>query len=123
MKQVMIVGAGGFIGTILRYKLGGFVFHHTPNWKFPLGTVLINIFGCLAAGLLAGLAEKQDFFTADTRLFLFIGLIGGFTTFSAFGMETVYLIQRHEIWHAVLNVVISVSFGLLALWLGLKATA
>ena len=119
----MIVGVGGFVGAILRYKLSGLVFHHTANWKFPLSTVLVNLFGCLVAGLLAGLAEKQDFFTADTRLFLFIGLLGGFTTFSAFGMETVYLIQRHEFTSAALNIFVSVFFGLLALWIGLKATA
>jgi len=123
MKQAMIVGVGGFTGAILRFKLSGFVFHHTANWKFPLSTVLVNISGCLVAGLLAGLVEKHDFFTADARLFLFIGLLGGFTTFSAFGMETVYLVQRHEFPSAALNVGASVCFGILALWLGLKAAS
>jgi CrcB protein len=122
MKQIMIVGLGGFAGSVLRFKLSGLVFHHTANWKFPLSTVLVNLCGCLAAGLLAGLVEKYDFFTADTRLFLFIGLLGGFTTFSAFGMETVYLIQRHEFPSAALNIFVSVCFGILALWIGLKAT-
>ena len=79
--------------------------------------------GCLVAGLLAGLIVKHDAFSADARLFLFTGLLGGFTTFSAFGLETVYLLQRHEPHMALLNVALSTLAGVLVLWLGMKVIA
>ena len=67
------------------------------------------------------LAVKQDFFSPGTRLLLFTGILGGFTTFSAFGLETVYLLQRHEIFWAGLYVVLTVSVGILALWMGMSS--
>lgn len=119
MKHLFLVGIGGCVGAVARYKLGGLILHHTTDWKFPAGTFVVNVSGCLLAGILAGLVEKHDFFTADVRLFLFTGLLGGFTTFSAFGLETVYLLQRHEFLFAALNVGSSVVLGVLALWLGI----
>jgi CrcB protein len=68
--------------------------------------------------LLAGLAEKHDLFSADTRIFLFTGILGGFTTFSAFGLETMFLLRRGELLVAGTNVVLSVIAGLFALWIG-----
>ena len=121
MKDVLLVGVGGFIGAVLRYKTCGLILHHTVNWKFPVGTFLVNCGGCLVAGILMVLAVKQDFFTPNTRLFLFTGILGGFTTFSAFGLETVYLLQRHEMVWAGLYVVLTVSVGILALWLGMSS--
>ena len=90
------------------------------GWKFPLSTFVVNVIGCLIAGILIGLIEKHDFFNPSTRLFLFAGLLGGFTTFSAFGLETVYLLQKHDFLWAGLNVVLSVFVGILVLWLGIK---
>lgn len=121
MKQVLFVALGGGIGAVARYKLGGLILHHSTNWKFPLSTFVINVSGCLLAGLLAALVVKHDFFSPDARLFLFTGLLGGFTTFSAFGLETVYLLQRNEVLLAMANVISSAGIGILVLWLGLKA--
>ncbi len=121
-KNLILVGIGGCLGAVSRYKLGGLVLHSTADWKFPLSTVLVNVLGCLVAGILAGLAEKHDLLSADMRLFLFTGLLGGFTTFSAFGLDTVYLLQRHETLIALSNVTTSVVFGVLALWLGIRVT-
>jgi CrcB protein len=121
MKNILLVGVGGFIGAVLRYKAGGLILHHTVNWKFPAATFLVNCCGCLVAGVLMALAVKQDFFSPSTRLLLFTGVLGGFTTFSAFGVETVYLLQRHEIIWAGLYVVLTVSIGILALWLGMSS--
>ncbi len=101
-----------------RYKLGGLVLHHTANWKFPASTFFVNVLGCLIAGLLVGLVERYGSFSREIRLLLFTGLLGGFTTFSAFGVDTIYLLQRHELWWAGLNVVLSVVVGLSALWIG-----
>lgn len=120
MKQVLLVGTGGFLGAVLRYGLGLFVLGFTKDWRFPLPTVLVNVLGCLAAGMLAGVADKHQFFGPDARLFLFVGLLGGFTTFSAFGMETVNLLERHESGAAFMNVAVSVGVGLFALWVGMR---
>lgn len=109
------------MGAMARYKLGGWVLHHTSDWRFPFSTFVVNVLGCLVAGVLAGLVEKHDLFSPDARLLLFTGILGGFTTFSAFGLETVYLLQRREIVMALANAVASVSCGIFVLWLGLKA--
>ena len=94
--QVILVALGGALGALARWKLGGIVLHHTANWRFPLGTFVVNVVGCLVAGVLAGLVIKRDLFSADARLFLFTGLLGGFTTFSAFGVETASLLRRKD---------------------------
>lgn len=121
MKAILLVALGGALGSVGRYKLSGWLLHHAIDWKFPIGTFTVNVVGCLAAGVLAGLAEKHEFFTADARLLLFTGLLGGFTTFSAFGLETMFLLKRGELGVATLNVALSVAAGLLALWIGLGA--
>lgn len=123
MKSALLVALGGAIGSVARYKLSGLVLHHTEGWKFPLGTFLVNLVGCLVIGVLAGLAVKDDFFTAETRVFLFTGLCGGFTTFSAFGLETFYLLRRDELALAGCYVMLSLACGLLALWGGFSAVS
>jgi CrcB protein len=117
MKQIMLVGLGGCIGSVARYKLGGLVLHHTFDWRFPASTFVVNVVGCLVAGILAGLVERHDFFSADTRLLLFTGFLGGFTTFSAFGVESVYLMRRGETWVALAYMFLSILVGVVALWL------
>jgi CrcB protein len=122
MKQVLLVGLGGCIGAVMRYKLGGWILHlHAHDWRFPAGTFVVNVLGCLVAGTLAGFVERQHLFSADTRLFLFTGLLGGFTTFSAFGVETVFLLRRGESWVALGYVLASVVCGIVLLWLGMAA--
>jgi CrcB protein len=123
MKGILLVALGGAFGSVARYKLSGWVLHHTLDWRFPAGTFAVNVLGCLVAGILAGLAEKHDMLSADTRLLLFTGVLGGFTTFSAFGMETMYLIRRGELLVAGSNIVLSVIAGLFALWIGLGAAS
>ncbi|MDY6949058.1 MAG: fluoride efflux transporter CrcB [Pseudomonadota bacterium] len=120
---MLLVALGGALGSVTRFKLSGWVLHQAANWRFPAGTLAVNLIGCLIAGLLAGMAAKQDIFTADARLFLFTGLLGGFTTFSAFGLETLLLLKRGEAGVAITNVVISVVVGLLVAWLGYELTA
>lgn len=123
MKSLLLVGLGGGLGAIARYQLSGLVLHQTNGWKFPAATFVVNVLGCLIAGVLAGLIEKQGWFTPETRLFLFTGLLGGFTTFSAFGMETVNLLRRGETGIAVLYAAASVCCGLAVLWLSMKGVA
>ena len=123
MNGILLVALGGALGSVARLKLSGLLLHHTIDWRFPAGTFAVNVLGCLVAGVLAGLAEKYDYFSADTRLFLFTGILGGFTTFSAFGLETMFLIRRGEWLIAGSNVVLSVIAGLAALWLGWGAAS
>jgi len=120
---MLLVALGGAIGSVARFKMSGLVLHGTPNWRFPAGTLAVNLIGCLIAGLLAGMAVKQDVFSPEARLFLFTGLLGGFTTFSAFGLETLLLLKRGETVVAVANVVVSIVVGLLVAWLGYELSA
>ena len=120
MKQLLIVGLGGFIGSISRYKLSGAILHHSADWRFPLSTFAVNIIGCFVIGLLAALVEHRDLFSPDTRLFLFTGVLGGFTTFSAFGYEGLFLLRRGDFGIAAAYATLSVFGGLFAVWLGFK---
>ncbi len=118
MKGMLLVALGGAFGSVARYKMSGWVLQHTLDWRFPAGTFAVNVLGCLVAGVLAGLAEKHDLLTAEMRLLLFTGVLGGFTTFSAFGLETMYLLKRGDWPVAAANVVGSVLAGLAARALG-----
>lgn len=121
MNGLLLVAAGGALGSVARYKLSGYVLHHTLDWRFPVGTFSVNVVGCLVAGLLAGLAEQHDVLSPDARLLLFTGVLGGFTTFSAFGLETMLLLKRGDVLVAAANVALSVAVGLAALWLGMTS--
>ena len=120
MQSILLVGIGGFLGSIARYKLGDLVLHMTAQGRFPYGTFAVNVLGCLVVGLLAGAAERYEVFGPDARLFLFTGLLGGFTTFSAFGLETMHLIRRGDLSTAAMYAGGSVLLGIAAVWLGLK---
>jgi len=120
MANILTVGLGGFAGAVARYLLGGWVLHHTLSAKFPWSTFAVNILGCLAIGVLSGLAERLDWFTPSMRLLLLTGLLGGFTTFSAFGLETVHLLRRGELWIAASYALASVLACTLAVWIGMK---
>jgi CrcB protein len=120
MKALLLVAVGGSMGAVARFKLGTWVLSYNPDGKFPAGTFVVNIVGCLIAGVLVGLAEKYNLFSDDAHLFLFVGLLGGFTTFSAFGAETVALMRRGDLAIAGWYVGLSVLCGIVMLWGGLK---
>lgn len=120
MKAVLAVGLGGLLGTVVRYKLGGWVLHHTAGYRFPVSTFVVNMLGCGLVGLLVGIAEHRHELSPTVRLFLITGFCGGFTTFSAFGFETMYLLRRNEIGWAAANAVLSVLVGVTAVWWGWK---
>jgi CrcB protein len=122
MKAVLIVAAGGALGSVGRYLLSVWVLRYALHWHFPLGTFLVNVLGCLGVGVLAGLVAKHDLLTPELRLLLFTGVAGGFTTFSAFGLETFNLLRKGEFGVATAYVVLSVVVGVLVLWAGYSAT-
>lgn len=119
MKSLLFVALGGALGSVARYGLSSLVFQHTVGWRFPAGTFAVNVLGCFAAGILAHVAARNEWFSHELRLLVFTGLLGGFTTFSAFGLETMHLLKRGEVAIAVANVLLSVAAGVAALWIGL----
>jgi CrcB protein len=120
IKQVFVVALGGAVGSVVRYKFGGFALHHTTGWNFPLSTFCVNVLGCFVIGGLASLVEHHDLFSPLARLLLFTGFLGGFTTFSAFGYETVFLLRRGLFPVAAGYVLLSVLGGLGAVFAGMK---
>lgn len=121
MKHILLVGLGGMLGAISRYKLGGLILHQTENWRFPLGTFVINCLGCLAIGLAAGILEERQVLEPQFSIFFITGFLGSFTTFSAFSFETFYLIKQGDLLNAALSISLNVAVCLLAVWLGIKA--
>jgi CrcB protein len=116
--NILLVGFGGFIGSVVRYLVGGYVHQFMKRLDFPYGTLAVNLIGCFVIGLLAQYGESRGSFSNESRAFIFIGILGGFTTFSSFGNETLNLIRENFVMNATLNVGANVILGLLAVWLG-----
>ena len=114
MTLVLLVGTGGFLGSVARYLLSGWVQRIAQDSWFPYGTMTVNITGCLVIGLLAGLAESRGILSPNSRAFLLIGVLGGFTTFSSFSYDTVSLFNGGRTIAAVLNVAAQVLLGITA---------
>ncbi|MDG2155134.1 MAG: fluoride efflux transporter CrcB [Gammaproteobacteria bacterium] len=116
--QVLIVGMGGFVGSSLR-----FVMHHWVQkaWlpsAFPLGTLAVNMIGCLLIGLVIGLSDVRGLLDQQWRLFLAVGVLGGFTTYSSFAYENFALLSGAEFFKVGLNIVVQIVLGLLLAWAG-----
>lgn len=118
MTNILLVGFGGFIGSILRYLASGYVQQASKSVDFPYGTLAVNVMGCFAIGFLAQLAESRGVLASESRLFVFVGILGGFTTFSSFGNETLNLARDSQMMNALANIGMNVVIGLLAVWLG-----
>jgi fluoride exporter len=118
VTKILLVGVGGFLGSVARYLLGGYAQQLSRSVSFPYGTLAVNLLGCFVIGLLAELAEARGVFGDEVRAFVFVGLLGGFTTFSAFGNETINLVRDGHAPLALANVAAQVVVGLAAVWLG-----
>lgn len=116
MKLLLIIGAGSFIGGVLRYLLSLFVQNRFLS-VFPYGTMSVNLVGCFLIGVVFALSEKTNM-SGEWRLFLATGICGGFTTFSAFSHETFGLLRDGQFWYAGLYVFVSVVIGVLATFIG-----
>lgn len=116
--RLLLIGLGGGVGSILRYVLGGVVQSGAGSTSFPVGTLVVNILGCFAIGVLAELIEARGFLDADMRALLLVGLLGGFTTFSTFANETVNATRDDALLLAGGNILLSVGLGVLAVWAG-----
>jgi CrcB protein len=119
MYPYLLVAIGGALGSVARYGTGVLV-GRVWDAAFPLATLLINIAGSLAMGLFIGLlARTTPTWQADARLFVAVGVFGGFTTFSSFSLDAIALIERGEIAQAALYVAVSVIVAIAALYGGL----
>lgn len=116
------VGVGGFVGSVLRYAASGLVHGLARTQTFPYGTLAVNVSGCFVIGVLAGVADARHVLAPNTRVFLLLGVLGGFTTFSTFGYETLMLARDADYLRAGVNVVAQLLLGLGAVWLGLVMT-
>ncbi|MDD4641428.1 MAG: fluoride efflux transporter CrcB [Bacteroidales bacterium] len=117
LKSIMIVGLGGFIGTVLRFLVSrSFQFNYAT--VFPWGTLTVNILGSFLIGVFLGISEKGHFMSPEWRLFLTIGLCGGFTTFSSFSNEAFMLLQGKELLRLAYYSGLSVFLGIGAVILG-----
>jgi CrcB protein len=116
MYRIILIFAGGGIGSVLRHFIQGWA--HRPGVALPLGTMVVNITGCFLIGLLGGMFFGPRPINDDWRFAILTGILGGYTTFSTFGWETLRLGEDREFLLAGLNVAISVVVGLGAVWLG-----
>ena len=114
------VGAGGALGSMARHGVNRLVQQQWPLLRFPLATLLVNVVGCAVIGVLAGLiASGRLPMRPNWREFVFVGVLGGFTTFSTFGLDTLTLVRAGDTARAVANVGLHVVFGLAAVYAGL----
>jgi len=121
MRELLWVGAGGFLGAISRYLIGGWVHRFPGTGGFPYGTLAVNALGCLVIGFLGALSETRSLFSPELRLFVFLGLLGGFTTFSSFGYETLALARDGQFAAALANIAAQLALGLAGVAIGFAA--
>lgn len=124
MLTYLYVALGGALGSLARYTIAGAVARGVDE-IFPWGTLVANVTGCFAIGLFAGLTAPGARFPAspELRVFVMVGICGGYTTFSSFGLQTMTLAQSGDLPRAALNVVASLTLCLLGVWLGLALAA
>ena len=118
IKELLYVGAGGFIGSVIRYLISVAMRHGEGG--FPWGTFIVNVVGCFAIGILGGLINRNPNISTEIGLFLTVGICGGLTTFSTFSKESLLLLQSGNYLGLSCYVVGSVLIGVLAVWLGLS---
>lgn len=117
MKELLLAGLGGMLGSMLRYSLGVAAARHF-NQPFPIGTFFINGLGCLIIGIIMALSEKTGLVPREYRILVGVGFCGGFTTFSAFAWENLKLIQNGSWAVAATYILLSIIGGLLLTWGG-----
>jgi CrcB protein len=117
MKNIILVGIGGMIGSIARYLTSTYFGRLIPA-AFPYGTFAVNVFGCLVIGIIYGLTERHSWFTGDWLIFLAAGFCGGYTTFSSFAVENVQLLQQSNYLTFALYSISSFTLGLIAVFIG-----
>jgi len=121
LRNILIVGIGGSLGSVARYLCQKYIHEWNPH-PFPIGTFLVNVLGCFLIGIIYSLAEKGNLLGPEGRLLLATGFCGGFTTFSAFALENVNLLKTGNIFYFGLYTAGSVFLGIAATWLGMAVS-
>lgn len=117
MGKIFLIGLAGFIGTLTRYWMSGVVARRYGE-TFPAGTLVVNLLGCFLVGLLFYILQERFLVNQTVRTVILIGFLGGFTTFSSFGLQTFTLLQERGVGLAFLNLGIANAGGLLLVWAG-----
>lgn len=117
MQRIFLVGLAGLVGTLGRYWLSGLIARQYGE-TFPWGTLTVNAAGCFLAGSVFYLTEERFLVSPTVRSVILVGLLGGFTTFSSYGLQTFTLLREGEFGLAVLNVAFSNLLGLVMVWIG-----
>jgi CrcB protein len=120
MIKLLIIGAGGFLGAILRYEISGWT-HKLVGGSFPYGTLSVNVLGSFFLGFFLVLANTRFLIPDAYKSLIAVGLLGAFTTFSTFSYETMALLQINLLKQAILNIMLNLILGLIAVWLGIIA--
>jgi len=117
MGRILLIGFAGLVGTLSRYFLASLIGRRFGE-SFPIGTIIINVIGCFLAGFLFYSLQERSLVSETVRLAIMVGLLGGFTTFSAFGLQTFTLFRDGETLLALMNLIVSNLVGLLFVWVG-----
>ncbi len=118
MLKILLVGLGGFCGSISRYLVSLGIQRIISHTWLPYGTITVNILGCLLIGVLGGFADMRQIISVETRLLLIVGFLGGFTTFSSFEFELFALARNSEFGALVVNLALQLVAGFGAVWVG-----
>ena len=117
LKQLLLIGAGGFIGSVARFLVSRL--NTRIDWlSIPIGTLAVNVIGSLLIGFLIGISDRSPVLTVEWRMFLMVGLCGGFTTFSSFTGENLVLLRNGQILPLLLYTGLSIFLGFIAVYLG-----
>jgi CrcB protein len=121
MLKWLLIAAGGACGSLLRYTFQGWV-QRLSSGTFPVGTLAVNVTACFVIGLLAGFFAGPQLVREEYRIGLTVGVLGGYSTFSTFGLETFNLANDGQYWLALVNMLVSCAAGFLAVWLGYRVS-
>lgn len=120
LNNFFLAGLGGLIGSMLRYGVGQLVAISEVKTRWPVGTILVNLTGCFLIGLIGGLAGTKFTLNPTARVFIVTGVLGGFTTFSAFGIESFKLFYEHNVMLALANISLQVVGGIVLCGAGFR---
>ena len=121
MLQIILISIGGALGAISRYTLSSLV-SKMYGTGFPLGTLIVNLAGCFAIGIVWQISEEHIQISNNAKLFFFVGLLGAFTTFSTYGLESLHLIRNGDMIGAATNILLNNILGILLVILGVVVT-
>ena len=121
IKTLLLIGTGGFLGSISRFMASRFMQNNFPS-AFPFGTFFVNITGCFLIGLIYGFSERSSLLTSEWKMFLAVGFCGGFTTFSTFANENLALLRDGDFFHFLRYTLLSVFLVIAATFLGVLIT-